>query len=106
MRTALRKIAIAAAVTIAGTMAALPSVANAQHHWHGGGGHWHGGGWGGFGLGVGTGLALGAPYYYGGPYAYDYYGGPYAYAGDCVPRRRWVIDRYGHRVLRWTRVCY
>jgi hypothetical protein len=95
---------------IAGTMVALPSAANAQHHWHGGGGPWHGGhggwGWGGFGLSFGTGLALGAaPYYYGGPYAYDY-GGPYAYAGDCVMRKRWVIDGYGHRVWRWTRVCY
>ena len=35
------------------------------------------------------------------------YGGPYsAYGGDCVMRRRWVINRWGHRVLRWTRVCY
>jgi len=26
--------------------------------------------------------------------------------GDCVMRRRWVINRWGHRVLRWTRACY
>jgi len=109
MRALLRKIGIAAAtaVAITGITAALPNAANAQH-WHGGGGRWHGGG-GGFGWGLGTGLALGfgAPYYggYYGPYAYDY-GGPYAYAGDCVMRRRWVIDGYGRRVLRWTRVCY
>ena len=86
------------AVTFLG-IAALPSSAEARWGW----------GWGGFGLGFGTGLALGAaPYYYGGyPYYGDYYyGGPYAYAGDCVMRRRWVYDGYGHRVLRWRRVCY
>jgi hypothetical protein len=108
-------IAMATVVAVAGTAIALPGVANAQHghwgggHWGGGGGHWgHGGGWGwgGFGLGLGTGLALGAAPYYGGygPYAYDY-GGDYAYAGDCYIRRRWVVDGYGHRVLRRVRVC-
>jgi hypothetical protein len=76
----------------------------ADARWHGGGwrGGWHGhGGWGGFGWGFAPGFAIGfrAPYYGG------YYGGPYAYRG-CVMRRRWVIDRWGHRVLRWTRVCY
>ena len=98
MRTAFRKAAVAAAaaVTIAGATAALSGAAYAQH-WHVG---WHGGhggfGWGGFALGLGTGLALGAPYY----------GGPYAYAGGCVMRRRLVHDGYGHRVWRWARVCY
>jgi hypothetical protein len=85
----------------------LPTAAQAQH-WHGGGGHWHGGGFGwGFAPGFALGLGVGAaPYYgYGGPYGYGY-GGPYAYAGDCVMRRRWVINAYGQRVFRWTRVCY
>lgn len=111
MRAALRKIAIAAAaaVTIVGATAALPTTADAGWHgggWHGGG--WHGGGWrgGGWGWGFAPGFALGlglgaAPYYaYGGPYY-----GAYAY-GDCVMRRRAVINRWGHRVWRWVRVCY
>ncbi len=62
-------------------LAATPDVAQAR--W---GHHWHGGGWGpGFALGFGLGAA---PYYYGGPYAYDY--GP-----DCG----WVRVRtyYGWR---------
>ena len=50
---------------------------------------------------VGAAIGFGAPYYGG------YYGGPYyTCGGDCVMRRRWVINRGGHRVLRWTRVCY
>lgn len=72
MRASFRKIGIAAAtaVVITGITVALPGAAQAQRHWHGGGGHWHGGhgghgGWGGFGWGFGSGLALGfgAPYY-------------------------------------------
>ena len=105
MRTPLRKIAIAiaAAVTIVGTTAALPTAADAAWHghgghWHGGGGHWHGGGWD---FGTGLALGFGAPYY-GGYYAYD----PYPYDGGCAMRRRPVINRYGHRVWRWVRVCY
>jgi hypothetical protein len=43
--------------------------------------------------------------YYGGPYAYDY-GYDNAYAGECYIRRYWVINRYGHRVLRRGQVCY
>lgn len=104
MHTLLRRIAIAAtaAVVLVGATAALPGSAEAR--WHGGwhGGHHHGG-WGGFGWGFGPGVALG----FGAPYYGGYYGGPYyAYGGDCVMRRRWVINRWGHRVLRWTRVCY
>jgi len=104
--------------TIAGATLALPTAADARWGgWHGGGWHgggWHGGGWrgggwrgGGWGWGVGPGFALGlglgaAPYYaYGGPYY-----GSYAYGGDCVMRRRAVINRWGHRVWRWVRVCY
>ena len=64
----------------------------------------HGGwGWRGFGWGFAPGFAIG----FGAPYYGGFYGGPYyAYGGDCVMRRRWVINRWGHRVLRWTRVCY
>jgi hypothetical protein len=104
-RMAITAIAVA---TIAGTTLALPTAADARWGgWHGGG--WRGGGWrgGGWGWGVGPGFALGlglgaAPYYaYGGPYY-----GSYAYGGDCVMRRRAVINRWGHRVWRWVRVCY
>jgi hypothetical protein len=99
----------AATVIVVGTAtAALSGTAEARWHgggWHGGG--WHGGwgrggwGWGGFGWGFAPGFAIGvgAPYWgWGGP--------SYAYGGDCVLRRRWVINRWGHRVLRWTRVCF
>jgi hypothetical protein len=106
MRSSFKKIGIAAAaaIAIAGATVALPGAAEARGghggHWHGGGGHWHGGGFG-WGFAPGFALGFGAPYYGGG-----YYDGPYAYGGDCVMRRRWVYDGYGHRVLRWRRVCY
>jgi hypothetical protein len=89
MRASFRRLSIAAAaaIAVAGATTVLPSTAQARY-WHHG---WHGGGWG-------PGFAFG----FGGPY----YGGPYAYAGDCVMRRRWVINRWGHRVFRWVRVCY
>ena len=51
---------------------------------------------------------LAAPYY-GGYYGGPYYGGPYygyGYGGGCYITRRWVINRYGHRVWRRVRVCY
>lgn len=116
MRTSLRRAvtALAAAVAITAATAALPGTAQARWHggwhgggWHGGGWHggWRGGGWGwrGFGWGFAPGFAIG----FGAPYVGGFYGGPYyAYGGDCVMRRRWVINRWGHRVLRWTRVCY
>lgn len=62
--------------------------------------HWHHGF--GFGPAFVGGLALGAvgaPYYYGGPYAYDYDPG-------CFIRHRVVYDRWGHRFIRPVRVCY
>jgi hypothetical protein len=104
-RASLRRIVLAAAAVIAiGAIGALPGTAEAR--WHGGGWHggWHGhGGWGGFGWGFAPGFALG----FGAPYYGGYYGGPYcAYGGDCVMRRRLVINRWGHRVWRWTRACY
>ena len=110
MPTSPRRIVMvtAAVIAVGAATAALPSTAEARWHgggWHGGGwyGGWHGRGgwgWGGFGWGFAPGFAIGfgAPYWGGGPY--------YAYGGDCVMRRRWVINRGGHRVLRWARVCY
>ncbi len=81
-------------------------------HWGG----WRGYGWRGYGWGLGSALAVGyyggyyGPYAYDygyyGPYAYDYSYGAYAYAPDCYIQRHWVINRYGHRGLRRTRVCY
>jgi hypothetical protein len=102
MRTLLQRLAIAAtaAVVVAGATTALPGSAEAR--WHGGWHHHGGWGWGGFGWGFAPGFAIG----FGAPYYGGYYGGPYAYGGDCVMRRHWVINRWGHRVLRWTRVCY
>lgn len=121
MRGTLKKtsIAIAASIAIIGAGLTVSTPADARYWGHHGGG-W---GWGGFGVGLGTGLLLGAATYpawggyygygpgYGyGPYAYDYgYGGPYAYDygyGGCTITRRWVVDRYGHRVLRRIRACY
>ena len=119
MRAALRRTAVTAAapVTIIRShggashdgrckMGRLARRWLARRCWHGGGWHvggWRSGGWGwGFAPGFALGLGLGAaPYYaYGGPYY-----GAYAY-GDCVMRRRVVINRWGHRVWRWARVCY
>ena len=98
----LRKIGIvtAAVVAIAAAALTLPSVAYAKgghHHHHGGHGGW---GWGAFGLGLGTGLVVGGAPYWGGGYS------AYGYAPDCYLRRQWVINRYGHRVLRTRQVCY
>ena len=96
MRTSLRtlSLAVAAAVTIVGATASLPNTAQAAWHGHGWHGGWHGG-WrgGGWGWGWGPGFAFG-------------FGGPYAYAGDCYLRPRWVVNRWGHTVRRWVRVCY
>jgi len=104
MRAALRKTVIATAATLAivGATVAVPGSADARWGGHGG---WRGGwGWGGVGLGLGTGLALGLA---AGPaWGYGPYYGAYAYGGDCVMRRRWVVNRFGQRVWRWVRVCY
>jgi len=95
---------LAGVVLAAGLSAAVPQVAMAQHHWHGGGGHhWHGGGWGGgFGPGFALGFGLGAaPYYYGGG---PYYASPY-YGGDCgwVRTRVW---RHGYWHIRRVWRCW
>jgi hypothetical protein len=103
--------ALLAAATIAGSVAATTTSAEAR--WgHGG---WRGGGFG-VGAGIATGLAvgaLGAGYAYGGyPYGYGYGPGYGAYAyddgyygGDCVIRRRVHYGPYGP-VVRHVRVCY
>ena len=87
--------AAAAVIAVGAATAALPGTAEAR--WHG---SWHRGGWGWGAFGWGFAIGFGAPFYGG------YYGGPYDYGGDCVMRRRWVINRWGHRVWRWTRVWY
>ena len=112
----MRKIltAAAAALTLAGGMAATTAPVQAQTRGHGGsfhGGGFRGGGGGyrgGYGYGVGAGLAgfalgaaLASPYYYGygyGPgYGYGYY--PYGYGG-CAQRvwdpywGRWTVQYY------------
>jgi hypothetical protein len=83
MRSSVRKIGLAAAVTfsVAGVALGMAAPAHAQH-WHGHGGGYYGGGFGpGFVGGLAVGAAVGSPYY-------GYYGGPYAYAGDCYLQRR------------------
>ena len=92
----LRKISLAAVAALA--VGAGSGAAQAQHHHHGGGGFGPG-----FVGGLALGAAVGAPYYYGGPYAYDY--GPYAYAGDCYVTRRVYINRWGEQRVRRVRVC-
>lgn len=100
MQTPWKRLGVAAVTAVA--IVGFAGSANAQHH-HGGGG--------GFGPGFVGGLAAGAiiggaPYYggyYDGPYAY--YGGPYAYGGGCYIERHFVINRFGHRVIRRVRVC-
>jgi hypothetical protein len=112
-------LAMATAVTLAGTSgadAARMRLHGAHfhggggHHWHGGHG-WHGGGWRGggdcWGCWAGAGLvgglalsALASPYYYG--YGPAYYGG---YYGNCHIERRIRNTAYG-RVVRNVRVCY
>ena len=102
MRAVLRKIGIAAAtaIAIAGSTVAMPTQADARGgHWgggHWGGGHWSGGHWG---HGHWGGGLWGWPGYGG-------YYGDYAYGGECYIQRHWVINRYGHRVLRRVHVCY
>jgi hypothetical protein len=93
-----------------------PTIASARGGGFGGfrGGGWRGGGWGGYGLGLGIGLA--APYAYGG-YGYPYagYGYPVGFpyspsyyfnddGGGCYLVRQRVMTRYGWRVRR-VQVC-
>ena len=105
-------VAALAALTIAGSITATTT--GAEAHWRGGGGY-RGGGYyrgGGFGIGAGiaTGLALGAigGYGYRGyGYGYPAYGayGYDGYGGDCVLQRRVRYTPYGP-VVRHVRVCY
>ena len=91
----IRKFVIAGVGALAVAIAAVatPTVAQARsgHHWGGGLGP-------GLVGGLAVGSALAAPYYYGGPYAYDY--GP-----DCYIRRQIYINRFGERIVRHLRVC-
>jgi len=91
----IRKFVIAGVGALAVAIAAVATPTVAQARW---GHHW-GGGWApGFVGGLAVGSALAAPYYYGGPYAYDY--GP-----DCYIRRQVYINRFGERIVRHLRVC-
>jgi opacity protein-like surface antigen len=117
----MRKILTAAmaALTLGGAVAATAVPAQAEPHWHGGGGWhggWHGGGWRGdddaglaiaagvLGLAAGAAIASDHPHYYGG-----YYGRPAYYAPDpyydggyetCVSHRRVWDPYYGGYVVR------
>jgi hypothetical protein len=96
MRTSLRKIAVATTAALVMVIASTAAPTSAEARWA------HHGGWGwapGFAGGVIVGSALAAPYYYGGPYAYDY--GP-----DCYIRRQVHVNRFGEEVIRRVRVCY
>lgn len=99
MRSTVRKFAVALAAAAVVGIASIAAPTSAEARW----GHHHGG-WGGWGWGPGfaggviLGSALAAPYYYGGPYAYDY--GP-----SCYIQRRVHINRFGERVVRRIRVC-
>jgi hypothetical protein len=93
-----------AVLTIAGTMAASMSSADAR--WRGGGGYrggyYRGGGYG-IGAGIATGLALGA---IGGAYYGGYGPGYYGYGGGCIRNRVVGYTAYGRPIVRPVNVCY
>jgi hypothetical protein len=93
-----------AAATVAGSLAATTSPADARWRGHGGGA---------LAAGIIGGLALGAlagnAYGYYGPPAYygPVYGPVYrpVYGPRCWIRHRAFINRFGHRVVRPVRIC-
>jgi len=92
-----KKIAMAAIAicTIAGSIAATTTGAEARFRGHGG---FYGGR--GIGLGVASGLALGA-------YGAGYYGyGPGYYGGGCIRNRVVGYTAYGRPIVRPVNVCY
>jgi hypothetical protein len=98
-----------AALTIAGTIAA--GTTGAEAHYYGRGGY-HGGYYGGYhrggygiGAGIATGLALGAigGAYYGG---YGYGPGYGYYNNGCIRHRVVGYTAYGRPILRPVNVCY
>lgn len=116
-KTIVALIAVAALSLVAPTEASAFGRGGGFHGggFHGGYGGWHGGGWrGGWGgpgwgaVGIGLGLGLAAPFYYGG-YGYPYYGYPYDYGsydgyGGCYLVRQRVMTSHGWRVRR-VEVC-
>ncbi len=99
MLRTLRTVALSAlaAVLISGLSAGAAS-ARGGHH---GGGGFHSGGFHHFG-GFHHGFRHFGPRFGIGFYApYDYYYGP-----DCFIRRQVFINRFGHRIVRFVRVCY
>ena len=118
-----KKIVMAAlaALTIAGSMAATTTAADARYVGGGGfrggyGGGYHGGfrgsyggyrgGYRGYGIGAGiaTGLAIGA---LGAGYGYGYgYGPSYGYYDGCIRNRVVGYTYYGRPIVRAVNVCY
>ena len=88
--------AVLAALTIAGTVAAGTTGAEARYYGRGG---YHGGF--GIGAGIATGLALGA---LGGAYYGGY--GPGYYSNGCIRNRVVGYTAYGHPIIRPVNVCY
>ena len=94
-----------AALTIAGTIAAGTTGAEARYYGRGGyHGGYHRGGYG-IGAGIATGLALGAigGAYYGG---YGYGPGYGYYNNGCIRHRVVGYTAYGRPILRPVNVCY
>ena len=91
-----------AALTIAGTIAAGTTGAEARYYGRGGyhGGYYRGGGFG-IGAGIATGLALGAV---GGAYYGGY--GPGYYNNGCIRNRVVGYTAYGRPIVRAVNVCY
>jgi hypothetical protein len=107
-----------AALTIAGSIAATTTDAEARYGgggFRGGYGGYHGGGYRGYyggyrggyrgygiGAGIATGLAIGA---IGAGYGYGY-GPGYGYYDGCIRNRVVGYTYYGHPIVRAINVCY
>ena len=97
-----------AALTIAGSIVATTTDAEARYRggggFRGGYGGGYGGGYRGYGIGAGiaTGLAIGA---LGAGYGYGY-GPGYGYYGGCIRNRVVGYTYYGNPIVRAVNVCY
>ena len=98
MRTAFKKLGIAALAGITVVGASLASADPAEARWRGHRHHHHGGGWGWGGPALVGGLALGTALGA---------GSAYAYGGGCPLVRQVVGYRpSGRPIVRWVRSCY